>query len=339
MKKVKFVTESGSPNTEEWHAWRKAGIGASDAISIAAKAGIIKNPPSWANGNKLLAQKLGVSTPTTLNPYMERGQELESEARRRFEEETGIIVMPTFGEMDDRPYMRASYDGVSFFKAIVEIKCPSDVVHNMAKNGQVVEYYLPQLAHQCMVMHGEPHYWTGEETLFFVSYNPEDAEKDIAIVRMKSAQLRYTAELLIGVEHNFHQKRTYLEKRNYPQLLAQFERHYEGLLETYAEADATSKSAREYLGGLVEQGYVPQNFSVKTGTRNAKQLDKEAVLKTLGWEDVPSQYRGDSIMVVSLKKPTITFSNGLEAELAKINSDQIIKSLEPEMEKFKQEAI
>lgn len=340
MIKVKFETETGSPNSEAWHQWRAKGIGASDSIHTSSKAGLTKEKASWANSNKLLAQKLGLAKPTAMNSFMHKGVNLESTARRRFEEDTGIIVMPTFGEMESHRFMRASFDGVSFFKDILEIKCPSENIHNLAKAGIVVPYYLPQLAHQCLVLHGEPKNWTGEERVFFATYNPDDSEgHDLAIVPMFSKQLKQMASQLLGVNTNFFNKIDSLSKGNFAERFKNFEKKHEGLLTTFGEAEATSKAAKAFLrDSVVNNDYVPENFTVTSSIRKNKNFNTEAVLTALGWDDVPREYRKPASVVVSIDKPEVTFSSPIEAEIAQIETDMIIKSLKPEMDKVKEDA-
>lgn len=340
MIKVHFETETGSPGCQAWHDWRANGVGASDSIQTACKAGLTKKKPSWANSNKLLAQKLGLAKPTAMNSFMQKGVNLESTARRRFEEDTGIIVMPTFGEMDSHRFMRASFDGVSFFKDILEIKCPSEEVHNMAKEGVVVPYYLPQLAHQCLVLHGEPKNWTGNERVFFATYNPDDSEgHDLAIVPMVSGQLKQLASQLLNVNTNFFNKMQSLAKGNFAERFKNFEKKHEGLLTTFGEAEATSKAAKEFLrDAVINHKYIPQHFTVKPSTRKNKNFNSEEVLAVLGWDDVPPEYRKASSIVVNVNKPEVAFTSALDAEKAQIESDLIVKSLTPEMDKVKEDA-
>lgn len=340
MIKVKFETQTGSPNTVAWHNWRAEGIGASDSIHTACKAGLTKKKPSWANSNKLLAQKLGLAKPTAMNSFMQKGIDLESTARRRFEEDTGLIMMPTFGQMDSHPFMRASFDGVSFFKDILEIKCPSEEIHNLAKSGVVVPYYLPQMAHQCLVLHGEPRNWTGNERVFFATYNPDDLEgNDLAIVSMVSGQLKHLASQLLNANTNFFTKFQSLAKGNFAERFRNFEKKNEGLLTTFGEAEATSKAAKEFLrDAVINHEYVPQNFTVKTSPRKSKNFNSEEALAALGWDEVPPEYRKASSVVVTVNKPEVVFTSALDAEKAQITSDLIVKSLTPEMDKVKEDA-
>jgi hypothetical protein len=115
-----------------------------------------------------------------VSPAMRRGIENEKPAREKYEQLTGVLVSPAFGEMDDFPFVRSSFDGVDLDQVLtVEIKCPNDEVHAMAKDRRIVEYYQPQLAHQGLTLWGHPDNWDGKFQ-HFVSYHPETG--DIAIV-------------------------------------------------------------------------------------------------------------------------------------------------------------
>lgn len=360
MRVVRFDTSSGSPDTREWHDWRAQGIGGSDAIHIAAKAGMIVDPPSWVNGKKLLAQKLGVAKPTKSNWVMERGSRLEEPARKRFEEEsvefldeelranafqrfkqkTGLVMRPGFGEMDSHPFIRASFDGLDFWGRILEIKCPSQAIHNQAKGKEVASYYLPQLAHQLMVRHGEPKLWTGKEEVYFVSYNPDDENgEDLAIVKLQSHQLKGYAQRLLTVHANWYNKWQSLAKLNLPQRLHRFEQKHERLFATFSEAKAIEESAKECIKDKVENAsYVPAFHNAKPGSRNNPRLNEEAILQRLSWDRVPDRYKKPSSMVLRVNKPEVSYENPLEAEKDMIKAKNIIKTLKPEFEKAKEEA-
>jgi putative phage-type endonuclease len=181
MHQISFNSSSGSPGTSQWHAWRLAGIGGSDAGIIAGEAGLMRKA-AWMKTVEYLWQvKTGRRSAEFFNnAAMQRGTDGEAPARAAYEQATGNAVSPVFGEMDAHRFIRSSFDGMSFCgKLICEIKCPSDAVHQMAKNKEVVEYYVPQLAHQALTAWGHPDEWS-DEVFEFVSYVPETG--DLAIV-------------------------------------------------------------------------------------------------------------------------------------------------------------
>lgn len=204
MKSVVFKTASGSPDSAEWHAWRMAGIGGSDAPIIAADAGLLTNKPAWMKStNHLFLIKTGQKEQEDLsnNPAVRRGKENEEPARRIFEEQTGILLSPCFGEMDLHPFVRSSFDGLTFEQDVLaEIKVPSQKVHDLAKFGRVVDYYKPQIAHQALTAWGHPEGW-GDQMTYFISYKPEEGE--LFYVEKPAKDYRALAEKLLEAEIRF----------------------------------------------------------------------------------------------------------------------------------------
>lgn len=204
MKQVAFTTSSGSPDNDAWHAWRARHLGASDAPVIAAGRGLCSKP-SWARSlHALWLEKTGQLPPQKSNFAMNRGRQYEETARLAYEARTGEMVSPCFGECEPFPELSASFDGMSLDgKTIVEIKVPSAKVHEMAKNGQVVDYYVPQIAHQALVAWGMPESWGNDKRAFFVSYDPDKDE--LVIVPVDMGELAMMAKRLLPCLLDFWQ--------------------------------------------------------------------------------------------------------------------------------------
>lgn len=166
--------QTGSPQTAAWHAWRQHGIGGSDCIILAAEDGVVK-APSWVKTSKWLWEvKTGRrSGEIPSNAAMQRGTDNEGPARDRFIQKTGIIISPMFGEHETMPFIRASFDGVSFgHDVLAEIKVPSLDRHLAAKKGEIPEYYLAQMAHQALALWGHPDCFDGKDANY-ISFHPE----------------------------------------------------------------------------------------------------------------------------------------------------------------------
>ncbi len=182
MKSVVFGGGSGSPDTSAWHAWRQAGIGGSDSIIVGAGAGLVHPAPSWVKSTQWLwGVKTGrISGEIQENPAMRRGKAGEGPARDAFVRKTGIQILPMFGEMEaldgepDLGFIRASFDGVSFCqKVLAEIKCPGQKSHAEVDQGKVPPHYLVQMAHQGLVLWGNPIVWPKDAQAYYISSNPE----------------------------------------------------------------------------------------------------------------------------------------------------------------------
>jgi len=127
----------------EWHAWRKAGIGSSDAP-------IIWGTSPWSTPRELWELKTGRKKSWGGNYATRRGTALEPKARAHYEllnnvdMPAALFTHPTF------PWMRASLDGYHD-GVVLEIKCPGAKTHAKALAGEIPEEYYPQIQHQLFV--------------------------------------------------------------------------------------------------------------------------------------------------------------------------------------------
>jgi len=127
--------------TKEWLEWRSQGIGASDAPTIMGE-----NP--WKTAAYLLQEKCGETNTDFKNRAMERGIELEPEARKSYETKVGIRVNPACLQSAKHEWQRASVDGLAANgSAVVEIKCGESVYRKASTSRTVPDYYYGQLQH------------------------------------------------------------------------------------------------------------------------------------------------------------------------------------------------
>jgi putative phage-type endonuclease len=143
-------------STEEWLAWRRGGIGASDAP-------VVMGLSPWQTEGELLRLKTGQRAERPANDAMQRGKRLEPLARLAYVSHTGIDVAPVCVQSREHSWMRASLDGLSADgRHVVEIKCPGEKDHRLAASGSVPEKYYPQLQHILAV--------TGLEEIYYWSF-------------------------------------------------------------------------------------------------------------------------------------------------------------------------
>jgi putative phage-type endonuclease len=163
--------------TEEWLEMRKSHIGASDAI-------VIMGISPWKTPYDLFQEKMGLIDSSFKSQAMQRGLDLEQEARSRFEQLVGVEVEPKVLINPKIKWQMASLDGMSKDgKTIVEIKCPGREDHKKAVCGKIPEKYYPQLQHQLCVC--------DLDEMYYFSY---DGEKGCT-VKVKRDQ-KYIDELL-----------------------------------------------------------------------------------------------------------------------------------------------
>ena len=146
--------------TLEWHRWRLAGIGSSDAP-------VIMGESNFKTARTLWSIKTGRVAEGGDSPAARRGRELEQLARRAYETHTGAQMEPACLVHERLEWMRASLDGISFDGAtVLEIKCPlSDRDQAALREGRVPVHYFAQLQHQLEVSRAqEAHYWSFDGT-------------------------------------------------------------------------------------------------------------------------------------------------------------------------------
>ena len=148
-----YVPPQGS---QEWKAWRRTRIGASDVP-------IIMGVSPWKTPLELFNEKWN-GIEQSISPAMMRGIKLEDQAREHYEKLSGYTVIKQTLISSERPHMIASFDGLTMYgKNAVEIKCPGEKTHQMAIDGIIPEYYYPQLQAQMYV--------GGLQTIDYFSYN------------------------------------------------------------------------------------------------------------------------------------------------------------------------
>lgn len=145
--------EQGSP---EWHEYRRAGIGASEAASI---LGVSK----WCTPWQLYMRKLGLIPDQADNYAMSEGRRLEPKILESFNGSWGINMIPVVIQNFKNSWMFASLDGWDEESRIaVEIKTVGKEDHAYALEGCVPDHYFPQVQHQLAVL--------GEDVkLFYIS--------------------------------------------------------------------------------------------------------------------------------------------------------------------------
>lgn len=168
--------EQGTP---EWLAWRKGGIGASDA-------------PILLNGSHFkrtfetfLDQHItGKEDDTPKNEFiMNRGKEFEPQARTWYERRFYVQAPPICVESIPYPFIRASLDGwLPTPRITLEIKYADQESHRLAlEKNEVTPKYTPQLLHQCLA--------TASPKVHYISGNPRfDLPERMKLVLFKATE-------------------------------------------------------------------------------------------------------------------------------------------------------
>jgi len=179
--------------TEEWHALRLGIPTASEFAKVITSTGKASTQMG-AYANRLVAEWLtGLPGGMEPNGWMQRGTELEPEARAAYEFETGEDVGQVGFLTSDDGWIGCSPDGLVGDKGLLELKCPSPGVHvEYLLNNKLPSDYVPQVQGQLMVAERE---WCD-----FYAYHPDMPPVRIRVERDESFidALRGRLELLVN---------------------------------------------------------------------------------------------------------------------------------------------
>lgn len=132
--------QQGSPN---WLEFRRLHVGASDSATVMGL-----NP--WHTKLQLWQEKC-LGWTKEVNNAMRRGTQMEEQARKAYEFQSGVLVSPMVAEDDVYSFISASFDGISLdCEKVVEIKC-GKASHKLAQHGEIPSYYYAQCQQQMYV--------------------------------------------------------------------------------------------------------------------------------------------------------------------------------------------
>jgi len=182
---MSFTIHEADQGTPEWlaaRAGRATGSRAKDILSA------IKTGEAAARRDyriQLICERLTGSPQESgfINAEMQRGTDLEPEARAAYEALTGNMVRQT-GFLTDNDIMAGcSLDGdIDDFKGIFEAKCPKSATHLNYLRTKDVSAYIPQITHNLFI--------TGAEWCDFLSYDDRFPEElQIFLVRIYAKEL------------------------------------------------------------------------------------------------------------------------------------------------------
>lgn len=181
--------------TEAWMLARAGNFTASRAADLMART---KSGPSASRANliaTLAVERItGECVQTYTNAAMQRGTELEAEARDAYSFERAVTVTETgYVAHPELPHVGASPDGLIDDDGLLEIKCPASMQKHLEalRTGAHADEYRWQLQHQLMV--------TGRQWVDAVSYDPRFPDGlQLAIVRVHRDE-KAIKELMLSI--------------------------------------------------------------------------------------------------------------------------------------------
>lgn len=183
-----YLIEDLEQGTDEWRAWRKGVIGASDAPKIMGE-----NP--WGSRESLMNEKLGLVPEFKGNSKTREGNSLEGDARDSLAKKFKMKIEPTIVQDSSEPFLAASLDGIcNKLENVFEIKAGVKAYEHTQINRSVPSYYIGQLQHMLMV--------TQMDSLTYAVYRPglplltlEVNRNESYIKRLRKKEKEFVEEL------------------------------------------------------------------------------------------------------------------------------------------------
>lgn len=185
--------------TEDWYNIRKGKMTASNAETIIANG---KGLETYIY-NLMAEYYSSAEKENYINADMQRGIDLEPEAKIEFQFYTGLDIKEV-GCVELNEYILASPDGLIGDDGLIEIKCPNDSIYfKLLLSNNIKPEYIAQMQMQMYV--------TDRQYCYFVSYNP-NFEKSLYIKKINRDEemidklkkgLERGTELIKEIKENF----------------------------------------------------------------------------------------------------------------------------------------
>lgn len=185
--------------SDEWYAIRRGKITASNAETIIANG---KGLETYIY-NLMAEYYSSAEKENYINADMQRGIDLEPEAKIEFQFYTGLDIKEV-GCVELNEYILASPDGLIGDDGLIEIKCPNDSIYfKLLLSNNIKPEYIAQMQMQMYV--------TDRQYCYFVSYNP-NFEKSLYIKKINRDKemidklkkgLERGTELIKEIKENF----------------------------------------------------------------------------------------------------------------------------------------
>lgn len=185
--------------TEDWYNIRKGKMTASNASIIATNG---KGLETYIYS--LMADYYSnAEQEHYVNADMQRGIDLEPEAKIEFQFYTGLDVQEV-GFVELNEYVGVSPDGLVGDDSLIEVKCPKDDIYfRLLLNGNIKPEYIAQMQMQMLV--------TKRKHCYFVSYNPnfektlfiKKIDRDEEMIAKIQAGLDYGTRLIKEIKCNY----------------------------------------------------------------------------------------------------------------------------------------
>lgn len=151
---IEVKLEQGSP---EWHAWRRGGIGASEAP-------IIEGISPYRTARELAREKIDPTYEADLSGseyIFAKGHQVEKVIRKDFQDLVGVEIVPVCFQNGIR---LASLDGFHSSKGTLEAKLVGqDVLKKALEQAEIPDHHYSQMQHQFAVCGADVGQWFGHD--------------------------------------------------------------------------------------------------------------------------------------------------------------------------------
>ena len=277
----------------EWLALRKGRISAS-------KLPVIMGLSPYQTALQLWNEELGFTAPQECRPHMQRGLDIEQQARDWFFDKCGFEMKPDVVFHKDNPLFMASLDGICAYqtidkpyKVILEIKNNNIEFHEKAKSDEIVEFHQAQMQWQM--------YCADALECFYLSWRDQDPvvvlvkRDDEFIERAKDAALEFL-RCIADLEEPALTARDYVDytQNHAINFIVSEYREYKNLEKHYAEL---AESAKKRLLEVTKE-------------RNAKGSDwkitRSNVKGRIDYDTILEQFNIDTSLCQKFRKPSTT---------------------------------
>ena len=185
--------------SDEWNAIRRGKMSASNAETIIANG---KGLETYIY-NLMAEYYSSAEKENYINADMQRGIDLEPEAKIEFQFYTGLDIKEV-GCVELNEYILASPDGLIGDDGLIEIKCPNDSIYfKLLLSNNIKPEYIAQMQMQMYV--------TDRQYCYFVSYNPnfekslyiKKINRDEEMIEKLKKGLERGTELIKEIKENF----------------------------------------------------------------------------------------------------------------------------------------
>lgn len=267
----------GSP---EWNAWRKGGIGGSDAP-------VIDGTSPYRTPIQLFLEKTGKDVDLEEDESKEfifaKGHKTEVLIRSQFQERVGAEIIPVCFQHGKFDYLRASLDGYDSKLGVLEAKLVGqEVLKTALGKGEIPDHHYTQMQHQFAVSGAEVGNWFGHDGKKAGALIEVVADKEI-IKRLQDKEHQFWDDVKSGkmpslTERDYlvpQDQGLLLELRDAKELAENAQSHFEALrakvIATYKHpkiAGAGLKVFRSIRQGSLDLSSIPEIQSAIEAARS-----------------------------------------------------------------------